>query len=245
MKFSIDKKGYKTSEVEAYLKKLADEYNHVVDAQKERIDELKHALNAAESRMASYKEKTGLITKSIFNAVAKAEEIENLAKLKYEQELARLNAFHDKWVSYYNKLLEKYPLDDELAAQAKFNRQMRKILQGADASAFPPEIEQTYQNEKKRVEERRIGYITVQTPKEDDMAIEEEGDEIFGLGTFDPVERIKNFLHADKAKPQKESNRKKKAAKPAEVSGFSFEEALNPKEDLETIMRELGLLLED
>ena len=281
MKFKIEKKGYSTAEVDDYLKKITDEYDSVSIAQTERIHDLKSALVETEARIKAYKEKTGLITKAIYNAVAKAEEIERLSKLKYEQEIAQLKAFHEKWMSYYNKILEKYPIDEDLIYAGKFNRQMRKILASAGESAkdgvsanISDILEKTYENEKKRLEEKRIGYITVKTRGKADET--EEGDDailktmIPGAdlsspiisGEFDPVERIKQYLASEKTK-QKEEKKKKKSSDTAAAkgggksvgsaenygdcspSGFSFEEALNPKDDLEQIMRDLGLLLSD
>ncbi len=59
MNFSIDKKGYNTAEVDAYLKKLAGDYTRVVDGLRARIDELNQTAGEKERRLATYKEKTG------------------------------------------------------------------------------------------------------------------------------------------------------------------------------------------
>ena len=344
MKFSMDKKGYNTAEVDAYLEKLAENYDRILSAQKKRIEELKNALVKTDDRLKAYRDKTDIITKSIYNAVAKAEEIERLAEAKYAQEIAQLKAFHEKWTSYYNKLLARYPLSDELVNANEFNRQMRKVLDSPSASAvgiigvedklIADELEKTFSDEEKRLEEKRIGYITVRTRGEADEIRADEGQDgsafketAFDTDSpgslfkeeFDPVERIKQYFSADKlSKKGKEPKdavskiRKKRAGNDAEevvkpvesvssgdspslgsyfdladgsaggdyfstlgsqsssvrgisddssapvsaqkagaeysdrsASGFSFEEALNPKDDLAQIMRDLGLLSDD
>ena len=128
MKFNLDKKGYNIAEVDNYLKNMAIEYNRVLEAQRARIDMLKEELTTAESKLLEYKEKTATITRAIYNAVDKAHEIETLAKKKYDMEIERLKVFHDKWVSYYYRILEAYPLDNDLAAAGAFSQKVRRIF---------------------------------------------------------------------------------------------------------------------
>jgi len=268
MKFNTEKKGYSITAVDTYIKKTTEEHQRTIEAQRARIEMLKEQLEKAENALTSYKEKTSLITKAIFNAVSKAEEIEKLATQKYAFEIARLKAFHDKWNSYYHKIIQNYPLDDELIAAAEFNKNVRKILSGqADdnlsSSNAANSFEQNFESESTRLKERRIGYISVKT---DETAktkpYSEDVDAILNLIpnadlkspilSDNPVERIRNYLARQKKKEKKISTPKSSKNIVEENSfpqikddfastGFSFEEALNPKDDLETILKDLGL----
>ncbi|MDR2201652.1 MAG: hypothetical protein LBP26_02645 [Clostridiales bacterium] len=266
MDFNIEKRGYSPAEVDEYIRSLRADYERTLAAQKERIFEQKAALDKAEKTIAAYKEKSGLVTKAIYNAVAKAEEIERLSVIKYGQEIARLKAFHEKWMSYYNKMLEKYLSDDDLAAAAEFNRRMQSVLDRSDPASSPNSgggaasadaaLRRAFASETERLKEKQIGYIKVRADSVPDGGADPLKDMLPGAdlnspivtGDFDPIERINRYFSSDAAKKSKREHAA--ALDPDEYadrsdSGFSFEEALNPKEDLAQIMRDLGLLLEE
>jgi len=273
MKFKLDKKGYNTLEVENYLRNMAIEYNRVLEAQRTRIDMLKEELAISEAKLLEYKEKTTLITKAIYSAVSKAQEIEDLAKEKYAIEIERLKAFHEKWESYYYSILEAYPLDNDLISAGAFNQKLRKILQDGSVGSIdinedsiakiPSDLEETFENETKRLENQKIGYISIKTDKkkvgaEDDkitlLKMVPGADPDSPIINGDPVARIKQYLQKAVALERENKNKnksknaqdKKRAqndiASTTSSSGFCFDEALNPTDDLETIMRDLGLL---
>ena len=288
MNFSIDKKGYKPQEVDAYLKSLATQYSSVVEAQRVRIDELRDSLTESQAKICAYKEKTGQITTAILNAVDKADEIEKLSKAKYNQEIARLRAFHEKWIAYYNRILQKYPIDEDLMAAGEFSQKVRKILANSDTATdnqgfkIPNALENTFESEKQRLLEKQIGYITIKTDGQKDgddvddiLKMLPDADLSSPIISGDPVERIRQFLHAQRQKDNKptantKTKKRKKDDETAATSqgfsvgvdflnldnsfdfsdsssdsnGFSFDEALNPKDDLATIMRDLGVLLD-
>lgn len=198
MKFDIEKKGYKKSEVDEYVFALKNEYESKLAEQKNRIFQLKSELTEREKQLAAFKAKTDLISSAILNAVQKADEIEKLAETRYREEMKQLKSFHEKWQSHYNKMLEKYPDDEGLKAIGKFNAAMDDILSGG--SAAMKEIEKQFDGERERVES----------------------------------------AEAEAApKPQQS---KTLAEDAVSASGFSFEEAWNPKDDLSEIMKDLGLL---
>ena len=260
MEFKSEKKGYSPAQVDAYIKELKNDYEKTIVEQRARIVELKKELDKAEHNIKAYKEKSGLITKAIYNAVAKSEEIERLSQLKYRQEIERLKAFHDKWLSYYNKIIERYPLDEELSAVSRFNSSMRGILTNLDqkSDAQPMDrLEENYERETERLREKRIGYISVKAKEKEEgdeqilreMLPDGDIDSPILSGNFDPMERINRYFAADKARKNDRPVMEQAAAVDEygdrSESGFSLEEALNPKEDLEQIMKELGLLADD
>lgn len=198
MKFDIEKKGYKKSEVDEYVFALKNEYESKLAEQKNRIFQLKSELTEREKQLAAFKAKTDLISSAILNAVQKADEIEKLAETRYREEMKQLKSFHEKWQSHYNKMLEKYPDDEGLKAIGKFNAAMDDILSGG--SAAMKEIEKQFYGERERVESAKA-----------------------------------------EAAPQPQQS-KTLAEDAVSASGFSFEEAWNPKDDLSEIMKDLGLL---
>ncbi len=204
MKFDIEKKGYKKSEVDEYVFALKNEYESKLAEQKNRIFQLRNELTEREKQLAAFKSKTDLISTAILNAVQKADEIEKLAQARYRDEMQRLRTFHDKWQAHYNKMLEKYPDDEGLKAIEKFNAAMDDILSGG--SAAMQEIEKQFDSEKARVENATAASAPAQ-PK--------------------PADKPANKTLAEDA---------------VSKSGFSFEEAWNPKDDLSEIMKDLGLL---
>lgn len=204
MKFDIEKKGYKKSEVDEYVFALKNEYESKLAEQKNRIFQLKNELTEREKQLAAFKSKTDLISTAILNAVQKADEIEKLSQTRYREEMKQLRSFHEKWQAHYNKMLEKYPDDEGLKAIEKFNTAMDDILAGG--SAAMKEIEKQFDAERERVESAKV---------EPETAAEK---------------------HAPK---------KTLAEDAVSASGFSFEEAWNPKDDLGQIMKDLGLLAGD
>lgn len=267
MDFKREWKGYKRVEVDAYIRQLNE--THAADnaRQQESIAELKERVRALETELRSYEANSGTVSKALESAVAKADEIERLSKLKYRQEMEQLKVFHEKWLSYYKKLLKQYPLDEELRGLSSFNRSMSAIL---DSGETPP-VEQ-FERESARVgKQQRIGYIDVDAGEsslsDDEIMKEILPDLPAGETEFNPEERVREYLSRAAAKeksaakpvakPAKKTPSKAPAGRAAKMSapaeeyadrsesGFSFEEALHPTEDLADIMRDLGLFTED
>ncbi|MBR2967728.1 MAG: hypothetical protein IKC35_02985 [Clostridia bacterium] len=214
MGFDIKRKGYSIEQVDAHIKSLEKASNQ----KDERISSLTAEVESLKQELGKLEGKRELIVKAIYSALSKAEQIESLTKAKYDAEMARLKAFHDKWTAYYDKLLANYPMDDDLMAVSAFNREMTETLNGP--------------KEQKSSEEQRLGV--------------KNGEQ------FDPIKGIKEYLDDDyiaATRPTKGSKTYSTGVavlNPALIepsdSGFSFEEALNPTDDLKDIMKDLGIL---
>lgn len=263
MDFKTEKKGYNRAQVDEYILNLVKGYEQTAARQSELIEQLKLRLAESEKKNKAYRGRESLISDAITSAVAKADEIDRLARLKYTREMEQLKVFHDKWLSYYERILKKYPLDADLKNAARFNDEMNRILEKAkrgsatDVSApEEPEPAKEDNDRGKTGKETRIGYTVIDA--------EESGEEISGEGflpgDFDPVDRIRSFLSKErdkrkeppavKAEKEQSSDAREETAGGEDYadrseSGFSFEEALHPKEDLADIMRDLGLLLDE
>ncbi len=223
MSFDVKRKGYCKEQVDAYIQGLVSS-----SAQKdERIAELTTQVSALKEELSKLEGKRELIVKAIYSAISKAEQIEQLTKTKFDAEIARLKAFHEKWTDYYDKLLKKYPLDDDLIAVGKFNKEMADTLGGPQKQLAAEEA---------RLKNKKLGSIEITSESE----------------PFDPIKSIKEYLDGSSATAATTSRNNSKAYKtgiavmdPALAgpsdSGFDFEEALNPTEDLTDIIKDLGI----
>jgi len=225
MTFNKEKNGYSIVEVDEYLRTMA---SNEAD-RSARIEELKAEINKLNKQLDAEKQKRDLINKAIYNAVAKADQIEKLSRQKYEQDMAHLKAFHEKWTSYYNRILEKYPINDELIQMAAFNRRMNDILNGKEAQP----IESYLQAEAERVKKA--------TGNNQNYFDSQEN-----AGSNAPMSKIKAYFNSqEKDCGAYNFGETDSANKQQSVGAFSLEEAQNPTDDLSTIMRDLGFDIED
>ena len=132
MKFGRVRNGYDPEEVEQYFKRVRETDDETLLSQRDRICELKDALTKAESALGEYEKKKEQIGKAIESALSKADEIEKLTRRKVAKELAALRKFHRRWVTYYARLLEKYPMDDELAHAGDINEEIDRLIGESD-----------------------------------------------------------------------------------------------------------------
>ncbi len=122
------KKVYTKADFDAYAEAVKRELEQVLLRQRERIDELRTQLDAAEKKVADNESKKELVYKAITAALKKADDIERITLIKYNQEISQLKSFHNKWVGYFNRIMAQYPLDDELAAASKVNGRIAEVL---------------------------------------------------------------------------------------------------------------------
>ena len=128
MNFRIVRKGYDTKETDDYILKLTKEYEDELAKQKALILALKDKLISLSDKVKDMESKKQMVSSALMKAVEKAEETERIAKQKFDSEIAQLKSFHIRWTSYYKKLLEKYPLDDELKNAEEFTRKVNEIF---------------------------------------------------------------------------------------------------------------------
>ncbi|MCL2555741.1 MAG: hypothetical protein FWE03_01805 [Firmicutes bacterium] len=236
MKFNKERKGYDKNEVDKHVKST----NATILTQKERILEQDKKIASLESELISYRQRQELIAKSIMNAIQKAEQIENITRQKYSNDLAHLKAFHERWLLFYNKIMQKYPLTDDLDALGEFNKNMTSILMGdADEREKVGEIEAHFEKE-----QQRLKVIKMHGSEEKEFNPEESIRKLLRRQVVeDEQKKIKQRELKKEEKvletlniPQKDS-----FIEPGESSGFSYEECLNPTQELSDILKDLGL----
>lgn len=204
-----NKKIYTQDDLSNYTASIKREYEQTLALQRERIAELRKSLALAERKNADYEKQKDLVYKAITTALKKADDISRVSLIKYNQEIAQLKSFHDKWMGYYNRIIEAYPLDDDLVEASRLNGKISEVLGKADG------IDEQYRAERDRLKE----------------SIESEDDELAtedSAATAPAQQSAKDDDYADRS-----------------PAGFSFTEALHPKEDLKDIMRELGVLMDE
>ena len=245
MKFKRGFRGYRTKEVDKYVsenEKRLQEITTASELKDRRIQELASEVERLNGIIDEQNKKKEMINEALCAAVDRAKQIDEQSEARYRSEMQRLKVFHEKWSEHYKKLVEAYPLDDEMIALGKFTREMSEALS---------EPQQQFEEESARLsQKKRLGYIEIEADGDDD---EEQEDE------FDPAANIREFLASQPQESPKKVRRKKAKksksyrtgiakvspalSRPSE-SGFDFEEALNPTEDLADIMKDLGLLEE-
>lgn len=201
------KKIYTQADFAKYAETVKRECEQTLLRQRERIEELRTCLAEAERKNAEYEDQKELVYKAITAALKKADDIERVSLIKYNQEIAQLKSFHDKWMSYYNRIIETYPLDDELVEVSSVNGKIAETLGKAG------DIEKQYETERERLME----------------SLRNESDE-----------HVKTESAASSASGKADDDYSDRSP-----AGFSFAEALHPKEDLKDIMRELGVLMDE
>jgi cell division septum initiation protein DivIVA len=216
---NLNKKSLSPEEVRQYIELLKRDYEKSLSEQKDRIFELREKNKELEEKLEVFKSRSRQITQALLAAVAKAEELEQAARLKYDMEIKGLKMFHAKWLSYYKKIIEKYPIDDELVKIARFIKNMSEAL-GLDGEELTETVnsknvtpEQEAQNAieaAKARSEKEPNELQYEAEKERLNQTQKE---------FNPLENIKKYYQSKFA--------------------FSLEEALHPTETLEEILKDL------
>lgn len=108
-KFSSEKNGYKKSEVDNYLSRISADYDKKLTEQKMRISDMKREMEITKQQLNAFKEKNSNISDALVVAVETAKQIENSSKNIYELEIKRIRSLYDKWKSFLDDFMTKYP----------------------------------------------------------------------------------------------------------------------------------------
>lgn len=228
-KFRIVRKGYEQKDVDAYILKTEKDAAAAIESQKKVIADLEDKIATQQAKLEEYEKKSRRIGEAITVALAKADEIEKLSAYKYVQEMEQLKTFHARWLTYYAKLIKKYPLTEDLEAVKNFNDKVNRILGSAASGAEQVEDEGSKFREE----------FTKLIKQNGAMDANDED----GIPSFAPATFMK--LPEDEKSTYKSHKVDAPLPKGEGESGFSFEEALNPKQSLEEIMADLGFLMGD
>lgn len=112
-KFKVEKKGYSIKDVDDYILELGLENERLLHEKQLRIDELRQENFELSKQLESFKQNENNISKTLIYAHNKADEIEQKSKQKLKLELKNLDDFYEKWQTFFDELLIKYPLMDD------------------------------------------------------------------------------------------------------------------------------------
>ena len=108
-KFDLEKNGYNKSDVENYIDRITEDYENKLTDQKMRISDMKRELENIRQQLNVFKEKNSNISEALVVAVETAKQIENSSKNIYELEIKRVRSLYDKWKSFLDDFMKKYP----------------------------------------------------------------------------------------------------------------------------------------
>ncbi len=106
-RFNIVKKGYQVSEVDGYLNKLAVSEKKCLQEKSLRIEDLLAENNSLKGQLVQYKGREANVNNALITALDKAQEMEYIAKMRYELELERVKVFRDKWINYCDSVKDR------------------------------------------------------------------------------------------------------------------------------------------
>lgn len=174
MRFRIDKKGYCINEVDAYINSL----NGSLTEQRDRIAEQKNLIKELEKEVDGYRAKKDLIEQTLTAAKRKAEELENIAQKKYQNEITYLEQFHLKWLDYYAKLAKRHGGNEK-----EFNDKVSKLIETLKTS----EVENVYKSETKRLntQSKSKSFLEAEEPSHEEFSLEE---------ALHPTEDLKDIM---------------------------------------------------
>ena len=253
-KFDINKRGYDCEQVDTFINKLSLKYEEKLAEQKDRVFSLKNELAILEERLDNYRDKDKQISQALVFAVEKAEQIEGNASKLYDLEIKRLRLLFKQWQDIIAKIsAQKIPaeivfelssftsiISDVLEQNRRIggnmirkdlhknsNNYIRNLLNRMDYTI----------NSSKQTAKTTLSEMSAETEKENARMIDLSGklDKIKVKGSGSMAE---NYLNSEEDEPSVYSKAMtRKTPKKKQESGFDLDDALNPKEDLDEIMK--------
>lgn len=259
VKFDVDKKGYDIEQVDNYINALSIKYEEKLKEQKDRLFTMRNELNMMKDRLEVFQNKDKQISQALIFAVEKAGQIENSARKLYDLEIKRINILYDHWKviiaeveRLYGKNINNQNLNELIA---DFKRGLDSVMEQNNTIAksnIKQELKSNSDNYIKNLLNKMDYVINNKAKKKveqskkktDDIVNDNErpniGNRLKKISSQLEGKSADKYLNDEKEleKSAYASNfmKKSKYPKPNE-SGFDLEDALNPKEDLEEIMK--------
>lgn len=265
-KFDINKKGYDTEQVDNFINKLSLKYEEKLSEQKDRVFALKNELAVVEERLNNYRDKDKQVSQALVFAVEKAEQIESNASKLYDLEVKRLRLLYKQW----QDIIAKISLSDVSSAIVKelnsFTITIKEVLDQNSRIGGNLIRKDLHKNSNDYIKNllNRMDYainvkpkqpqqntksvksaMSDETDKENNRIIDLSGklDKIKAKGTGKSM--AENYLNSDEDMQSVFAQTiTRKKAKKNDVA-FDLEEVLNPKEDLDEIMKAFDFFIEE
>lgn len=263
-KFDINKKGYDIEQVDSFINKLSLRYEEKLSEQKDRVFSLKNELAVMESRLNNYRSKDKQISEALMYAVEKAEQIESNASKLYDLEIKRLKLLYKQWEEVV-RALQEVPLNAELQEQiASLTATIGQVLEQNNKIGVNMIRKDLHKNSDNYIKNllNKMDYAINSKPKQTQkqvltsMSAETEKENARMIDLSGKLDRIKvkgsgnmadNYLNSDEdmSSPFASSVVRGKTKNKKSESGFDLEDALNPKEDLDEIMRAFDFFIDE
>ena len=229
--FKIIKKGYSQLEVDSYIERLVYDYESRLAEQKDRIFYLKDQLEKFTSNSDNE-----LMT-SLVSAVERARLIENSSKNIYELETKKLNLLYTKMENLLNdeNVYNERSVKKELLALIK---DCRSSLENNVQKQKQNLMESTSGDPVKRLLTKMIGLNKIPSEQHEPLpTTKTESKE--NVRKIEPkhTEKLDSIFELNRLIDEQPKRSSTKIQEVEEESGFDLKEALNPKEDLEEIMK--------
>lgn len=263
-RFDINKKGYDCEQVDSFINKLSLKYEEKLSEQKDRVFALKNELSIMEQRLGNYKDKDKQISQALIYAVEKAEQIENNASKLYDLEIKRMRLLYKQWEEMLAKLSEvsmstgmrkeldmfKKTIDEVLAQNQRIGSTViRKDLHNNSTGYIRNllnRMDYAINSKSKPAQTKTvISNMSAETEKETTRVANLSG-KLDKIKVKGPGNMAENYLNSDDIDSSAFATAliRKGKNKKAE-SGFNLEEALNPTEDLDEIMKAFDFFLDE
>lgn len=257
MNFSKQKNGYNEKEVDDFIQ--STQFSH-----KQELAEKDNLILALRQEVESVRKKEKSIGLALTAAVDKAKEIEESSQKIYKLKIEQLGMIYTKWEILLNEFIKKYPEIEDVsnvkqdmenlktsiktALKDDFNIELMTKTPVTDPIRFllnrlteTKTIAKKAETPKTKVIQRRVTASLSQ--KTDLEKLEEKANQIKPISnmTLEKGEKYENlvdkFLSSDDEVPESFAKVLKVPDYTKSESKFDLNEAINPKEDLEEIMK--------
>lgn len=255
-----NKKTYNQVEVDNIVRKHMIESQITISNQSQDILGLKKQLEQKTQELAALKKREKLVTRGLILADRKAKYIESTMRTRCAIEVDNLMRFSEKWHAFFDGLSEKYEPEDKEDLE-KFDEEIKLMIESIgeiqNTATTLSETELAYKSESARLKAKpksvddrfkmlcsefdmKVGENATRKPgrpkkNTGNKKVDEIIDELeYGKVETKPKKQRQLISSVVNKKITKVSNVPK-----TEDSLFDFDEALNPTEDLETILNDL------
>lgn len=241
------KRYYTQIEVDEYVRRLLTDSEIALSKQAERIEKERKENERLAKELEDYKNKEKSVSRLLVLSERKAKYLESTTRSKCAIEIDRLARLVEKWDAFFSDLSNKYDNVDKDKLE-EFKKELTQTIdnmlemdglfgdkpldEGEAAHAGEVNRLNILRNKKKTELDDRFSKLVM----EFNMKIGENATR----GRGRPKKQDSNNVNdiEKKLKP-KEKKQKSTVYPPKGESGFDFEEALNPTDSLEDIMKDL------
>jgi len=239
------KKSYSQVEVDEYVRRLLTDSEIALSKQAEQLEKEKKENAKLSKELEEYKKKEKSISRLLVLSERKAKFLETNTRSRCAIEIERLARLADKWEQFFNQLNGKYNLEDRQKLE-QFKKEISLTIDSMlDMQNMCGETPLS-EPEKEHIKElNRLNIIKDKKQSDLDNRFSKLMNE-FNIKIGENATRGRGRPKKGESITLKTVGKKEKNKKistpvypPVGDSGFDFEQALNPTDSLEDIMKDL------